>query len=143
MKYLFLLLFATTAWALEPKGVLYDVEILRVIDGDTVVITASWVPAPMKKEISVRVSGIDTPEKDFRAHCDSEAQRGEESTVFTKTAVASSKTHQVIFRDWDKYGGRILGDVLLDGRSLRSMLIENNLADPYDGGKKRDWCQVK
>lgn len=124
-------------------GVLYDIDIIRVIDGDTVVYRADFLPEPLKKELSIRVYGIDTPEKEFRAHCTIESTLGEEATVFTKTAVSSSKLHQVVLRDWDKYGGRVLGDVLLDGRSLRSMLIENNLAVPYEGGKKRDWCRVR
>lgn len=143
MKYIALLLLTTTAWAIEPKGVLYDIEILRVIDGDTVVYRADFLPEPLKKELSIRVFGIDTPEKEFRAHCDSESSLGKEATTFTQTAVASSKLHQVVLREWDKYGGRVLGDVLLDGKSLRSMLLENRLAKPYEGGKKSDWCQVK
>lgn len=115
-------------------------KIIRVTDGDTVVIAAPWVPDPLKKEIAVRVIGVDTPEKTYRAQCDSEAQRGETATEFTKHAIATTKKHEVIFHDWDKWGGRILGDIILDGRSLRSMLITNNLAREYHGEKKESWC---
>ena len=130
---LILLLFPITLLA-EPA------KILRVVDGDTVVIAAPWVPDPLKKEISVRVLGVDTPEKTYRAQCDSEAQRGEAATEFTKHAVETSKTQEVIFHDWDKYGGRILGDIILDGQSLASMLVTNNLARDYHGEKKASWC---
>jgi hypothetical protein len=60
-----------------PKGVTYDAQILRVTDGDTVVIAAPFLPAPLKPELAVRVYGVDTPEKGFRAQCESEKQRGE------------------------------------------------------------------
>ena len=46
----------------EPVGVVYDAVIKRVIDGDTVVIQAPYLPKPLKPEISVRIFGVDTPE---------------------------------------------------------------------------------
>jgi hypothetical protein len=33
-----------------PKGATYDAQILRVTDGDTVVIAAPFLPAPLKPE---------------------------------------------------------------------------------------------
>jgi endonuclease YncB( thermonuclease family) len=42
--------------------------------------------------------------------------------------------------DWDKYGGRVLGDVLLNGQSLRGMLIANGFAREYYGEAKTSWC---
>ena len=52
-----------------PQGVTYDAQIVRVNDGDTVVIAAPFLPAPLKPELAVRVFGVDTPEKGFRAQC--------------------------------------------------------------------------
>lgn len=133
--------FAQTVTAGKQKaGVTYDAVITRVVDGDTVGFQAPFLPAPLKQELSIRVFGVDTPEKGFRAQCPSEAQRGEAATQFTKTAVASAKTRQIVLMDWDKYGGRVLGDVLLDGRSLRSMLIQNGFAREYYGEAKQSWC---
>lgn len=137
MMWLLILLLLAPVVNSEPA------KILRVIDGDTVAIAAPWVPDPMKKEISVRVYGVDTPEKTYRAQCDSEAQQGEQATDFTKFVVGNSQTQEVVFRDWDKYGGRILGDVILDGVSLRAMLIERGMARDYHGEKKQSWCGVK
>jgi endonuclease YncB( thermonuclease family) len=127
----------------QPKqrpGVTYDAVITRVIDGDTVAFQADFLPAPLKKELSIRVYGVDTPEKGFRAQCPSEAQRGEAASAFTKQAVAASQTRQVVLMDWDKYGGRVLGDVLLNGQSLRVMLIQNGFAREYYGEAKTSWC---
>jgi endonuclease YncB( thermonuclease family) len=127
----------------QPKqkpGVVYDAVITRVIDGDTVAFQADFLPAPLKKELSIRVFGVDTPEKGFRAACPSEAARGEAATAFTKQALNQASKRQVVLMDWDKYGGRVLGDVLLNGQSLRTMLIQNGFAREYYGEAKTSWC---
>ena len=124
-----------------PQGATYDAQILRVTDGDTVVISAPFLPAPFKPELAIRVFGVDTPEKGHRAQCPSEAQRGEAATAFTKQAIANAQKRQIVLMDWDKYGGRVLGDVLLNGQSLRGMLIANGFAREYYGEAKTSWCQ--
>ena len=127
----------------QPKqkaGVTYDAVITRGIDGDTVAFQAPFLPAPLKQELSIRVFGVDTPEKGFRAQCPSEDQRGQAATAFTKQAIANSQKRQIILMDWDKYGGRVLGDVLLDGRSLRQALIAQGFAREYYGEAKTSWC---
>lgn len=123
-----------------PQGVTYDAKILRVNDGDTVVIAAPFLPAPLKPELAVRVFGVDTPEKGFRAQCPSEDQRGQAATAFTKNAVATTQKHQVILYGWDKFGGRVLGDIILNGVSLRAELIRNGFAREYYGEAKQSWC---
>lgn len=124
----------------QPQGVTYDAKIVRVNDGDTVVIAAPFLPAPLKPELAVRVYGVDTPEKGHRAQCPSEAQRGEAASAFTKNAVASTQKHQVVLYGWDKFGGRVLGDLILNGVSLRSELIKNGYAREYFGEAKTSWC---
>ena len=147
MKKILLVLLAIPLLALaqttgkQRPGVTYDAIITRVIDGDTVAFQALWLPDPLKKELSIRVYGVDTPEKGFRAACPSEAQRGEAATQFTKHAVAVATKRQVVLIDWDKYGGRVLGDVLLDGQSLRQQLIAGGYAREYYGDAKTSWCQ--
>ena len=119
----------------------YDWAITRVIDGDTVAVQAPWLPDPLKKELSVRVWGVDTPEKGFRAQCPDEDQRGQAATAFTKQVILSSKQRVIMLRGWDKYGGRVLGDVILDGQSLRNLLIQNGFAREYYGDAKTSWCK--
>lgn len=143
MKILLSLLLAISAWsatATEKTGVAYDFRVTRVIDGDTVGFEAKFLPDPLKKELSVRVYGVDTPEKGFRAKCDAENKRGLEATAFTKKMISSAKRTRVVVMDWDKYGGRVLGDILIDGISLRSMLISSGYARPYFGEAKQSWC---
>ena len=124
----------------QPQGVTYDAQVLRVGDGDTIVIAAPFLPAPLKPELAVRIYGVDTPEKGFRAKCESENQRGLAASEFTKKLVGASQKRQVILYDWDKFGGRVLGDMILDGKSLRQQLIANGFAREYFGDAKQSWC---
>lgn len=145
MKKIFVILLAVLPMlaAAQPKqkaGVVYDAVLTRVIDGDTVAFQATFLPDPLKKELSMRVFGVDTPEKGFRAQCVSEDQRGQAATAFTKNAIAKSVRRQILLMKWDKYGGRVLGDIILDGQSLRQMLIANGFAREYYGEAKQSWC---
>ena len=124
-----------------PVGVTYDTQIIRATDGDTVVIAAPFLPAPLKPELAVRIFGVDTPEKGFRGQCESEKQRGEQASEFTKLVMKSTKKHQVVLYSWDKFGGRVLGDVIIDGNSLTAMLIEKGYAREYYGDAKKSWCE--
>jgi micrococcal nuclease len=136
-----LLLLPAIAFAQKtPQGVTYDAQILRINDGDTVVISAPFLPAPLKPELAVRVFGVDTPEKNHLAKCESEKQRGLAATEFTKKMVGQSQQRQVVLYGWDKFGGRVLGDILLNGQSLRMMLIQNGFAREYFGEAKTSWC---
>lgn len=125
----------------QKPGVTYDATILRVIDGDTVAFQAPFLPDPLKKELSIRVFGVDTPEKGHRAQCPSEDLLGKAATNFTKDTIANAKKLQIVLMDWDKYGGRVLGDVLIDGQSLRMLLINKGYAREYYGEAKTSWCQ--
>jgi endonuclease YncB( thermonuclease family) len=144
MKKLLLVLLAAVSIPVAAQkqmpSAVYDFPITRVIDGDTVAFQAPFLPPPLKQELSIRVFGVDTPEKGHRAKCPQEAQRGEMASAFTKQQIASAQRRQVVLMDWDKFGGRVLGDVLLDGRSLRQMLIQNGFAREYYGEAKQSWC---
>jgi endonuclease YncB( thermonuclease family) len=148
MKRFLLLLLAVPVLAFAqktPQGVTYDAQILRVTDGDTVVIAAPFLPKPLKPELAIRVFGVDTPEKGHRAQCDSEKVRGEAASAFTKNAInqaaAAGGKFQVTMYGWDKFGGRVLGDLLINGQSLRAALINNGFAREYYGEAKQSWCQ--
>lgn len=129
-------MFAITTYA-NP----YNFPITRVIDGDTVAFEAKFLPAPLKPELSIRVLGVDTPEKGHRAECEKEAKAAIAASEFTKQAVKNAKVTQVEIKSHDKYGGRVLGDIILDGKRLSTLLIENGHARPYKGEKKESWCK--
>jgi endonuclease YncB( thermonuclease family) len=118
----------------------YDAKIIRVSDGDTIVIAAPFLPAPLKPELAVRIFGVDTPEKGHRAQCPQENEKALVASKYTTQAIQSAKKHQVVLYGWDKFGGRVLGDILVDGQSIRQGLIANGHAREYYGDAKQSWC---
>ena len=125
----------------EIKGSEYDFKITRVIDGDTVAFQADFLPAPLKPELSIRIYGVDTPEKGHRAKCESETKQGKEASEFTKTLIKNATSTKIVIMKWGKYGGRVIGDIILDGKSLSKQLLEKDFAKIYCGGKKESWCE--
>ena len=137
-KFLLVVLLSSSVYA-----EVYNYPITRVIDGDTVEFEAKFLPKPLKPVLSLRVLGVDTPEKGSRSKCKEEAELGKSASTFTKHMVSESKIQQVSIKTWDKYGGRVLGDVLLDGKSLSEELIKQGFARPYFGEAKSSWCNKK
>lgn len=140
-----LLLFSFTAMAEENL----IVPVIEVYDGDTIK-TRLTLPNPLDV-VSVRIYGIDTPEKPAdsypttgklgRASCGKEA----ELALAAKHAVEelSQKNPIMIVTNfkYGKYGGRIVGDVTIAGVDVAHHLIEKGLAVPYNGGSKsHSWC---
>jgi micrococcal nuclease len=137
--FLLLTLFSSTL----VKAELYSFKVLRVIDGDTVQIDASFLPKELGQILSVRIHGVDTPEKGKRARCDYEDKLSQQAKLFVELELRNAKNVLVQLKTWDKYGGRVLGDIIIDGIPLSKKLIAQNYAVPYFGkGKKKDWCQL-
>ena len=130
-KLLFILLLATSPAFAEPC------KIEKVTDGDTLKLKEKVHGLPL----SIRLFGVDTPEKGKRAKCDKEAIAGDAATLLTEKLVKNATTIDCKFKDWDKYGGRILAEVYLNGKSLSDSLIEEGLARKYHGEKKGSWCK--
>ncbi len=118
----------------------YVWPVTRVIDGDTVVVNARSDLPPELSRLAVRLHGVDTPEKGWRAKCAEEIKLGRKATAFTKTQI--SKAARIVVRDpaWGKYGGRVIADLVLDGKSLSDELIAAGHGRPYDGKRRKSWC---
>jgi len=72
----------------------------------------------------------------------SQKLNAEKPLAFTKKVISESKTARVALIDWDKFGGRVLGDIILDNNvSLRALLIKNGFAREYYGEAKQSWCE--
>jgi endonuclease YncB( thermonuclease family) len=144
MKKLLLLLLAVPMIALAQKmpknSATYDAQVIRVSDGDTIVIAAPFLPAPLKPELAVRIFGVDTPEKGARAQCPQEDQRAQMASKWTTQLIQQGGKIQVTLYGWDKFGGRVLGDITVNGQSVRAGLIANGLAREYYGDAKQSWC---
>lgn len=115
----------------------YAWRIEEVVDGDTVKVRIPGLP-PELAGLSVRVRGVDTPET-WRPRCKDERVAGQTATAFVQAALAEGR---VVFRDprWGKFGGRVIADVIVQGRSLAVMLIVAGHGRAYDGGRRRGWC---
>lgn len=118
----------------------YDLTVTKVVDGDSIRVAVDWLPPELGTDISIRVMGIDTPEKGGRGQCPAESELGQQATDYAKTKIKVGDVIQVEFLSWDKYGGRIDGNIFIDGESFADMQIAAGLAKPYDGGTKESWC---
>lgn len=138
MRLFFLFLFFA-CFVNGQEEILYNWKLLKVADGDTIEFTVDFLPKELGDKLSVRIYGVDTPEKGWRAKSEKENEMGLAASDFTKKQIAAAKNIQVKLIGWDKYGGRVLGDVLLDGISLKDLLLKNGYAREYYGDKKQDW----
>lgn len=120
---------------------MYKMKLIRVVDGDTILFHAGWLPVELKPQIAIRVKGVDTPEKAPFAKCKAEVELSNKATEYVKNLVATSKDISVVIHDWDKYGGRLLGDVFVDDRNLSQLLVSNGFGRLYNGGTKKSWCE--
>ena len=117
----------------------------EVYDGDTVKLISDGLSKPFNK-ISLRLKGIDTPEKGGRARCEKEATQAIDATKYLKNLLKSND-YKIKFDKWGKYGGRIIGDIILINHpygeiKVSDAMIEQGYAVRYDGGKKtHDWCK--
>lgn len=117
----------------------YDWKITRAIDGDTVEVQVNFLPSELGNKLHIRIWGIDTPEKGFRAQSVHENDMGVRASEYTKHLIENATELKITIRSWDKFGGRVLGDVIIDGKSLRQLLLDNGYAREYYGDKKKSW----
>lgn len=113
----------------------------KVIDGDTIHLQSDVLPIELK-ELHLRINGIDTPEKAPKAKCVKEAAKAAEAADYMRTLITNANNIEVNIHGWDKYGGRVLGDLVIDGHLASEMMIAKGFAVKYNGtGKKTNWCK--
>jgi len=114
-------------------------EVTSIYDGDTFRANLAGYPEIIGYRIGIRVNGIDTPE--MRGKCQKEKDLARKAKQFAVTKLRSAKKIELRNMKRGKYF-RIVADVYVDNRNLGTLLIENHLAVPYDGGHKaKDWCR--
>ena len=108
-------------------------RLLRVVDGDTIVVDIPGYPDIVGREISVRLAGCDTPElRDKRAEIRRMAVQARE---MVRAVLAGCRVLELRNVRRGKYF-RIVADISVDGEDLAQMLIRAGLGKPYDGGHK-------
>jgi len=146
MRYIFLfcMLFVPTvhAYQLTEFKLLTD-DVVSVYDGDTLTVNIPYLPDVFGDKLSIRVTGIDTPE--MRSTCSTLIARDNEKALAIKArqVVVDMLTngHRVTLSNLgrDKYF-RLLATVSIDGVSVGDALIAKELAVAYSGDTKAGWC---
>ena len=115
---------------------IYEAQVIRVVDGDTVdVRIAVWLD--LHQTARIRIRGLDTPE--LKGECENERGLARMAQAFAMMNIGQKVFVTAV--DYDKFGGRYDADVrLASGKLLSELLIENRLARSYNGGKRQSWC---
>lgn len=126
----------------------YKATVANVHDGDTIDVSVVLVPGRTKRKAtdidcgfnvhevsgvgvvlerqSVRLLGCNAPELATLA--------GKDALAFLETVVHVGDAVTLVSHGWDKFGGRIDGQVTLaDGRDLTQVMIAAGHALPWDG----------
>ncbi|MFQ5783952.1 MAG: thermonuclease family protein [Alphaproteobacteria bacterium] len=113
-------------------------HVLRVIDGDTIVVRARiWLGQDV--ETRVRLTGVDAPE--LRGACARERTLARSARTFVSTRIADAPVSLSDIR-YDKFGGRVLARVTsATGDDLGALLVAAGLARFYAGGARAGWCE--
>jgi len=127
------------AHSANPNASVVVSDVTSIYDGDTFRVNIDNYPAIIGVNMPVRVLGIDTPE--IRGKCQSEKDKAKEARLFTVNQLTQAKRIELVNIQRGKYF-RLLAVVLVDGVSLADNLIERGLAVEYDGGRKKDWCEI-
>ena len=121
-----------------PDELLSYFEFERCIDGDTLKVKNNALPDIFGKNLSIRLRGIDAPE--MRGKCQQEKELAKKSKDFLHFLVKDDRftLHNL---ERDKFF-RVVADVKLsDARNVSDIMLFNNHAVEYDGGKKtHNWC---
>lgn len=116
------------------------VKFLKNYDVDTVKVEIRNVHPFLGHNAGVRVKGIDGGEMKGSTECEKRVARIAQK--LTENLLKNAKRIDLQNIEKEKYG-RILADVIYDGKNLKDILLQNGVAVPYDGGKKQtvDWCR--
>lgn len=120
-----------------PLRAMVPVDVLRVIDGDTVEVRAHvWLDQTIVTR--VRLKAIDAPE--LRSGCPQEIRQAEAAKAEMARLLAEGRVFLSSLAR-DKYGGRVLGDLRTpDGKDIGQAMLASGHARRYAGGKRERWC---
>ena len=137
MKFLYLVLASLLATSATADSMILPYK--GVYDGDTIYTELCGLPQTLKK-VSIRLTGIDTPE--IKTSCISEKVLGLAAKKYLETLLSGQTELLVKDVEWDKFGGRIDGDILLpNGKSVSALMIAAGHAQAYTGGVRASWCK--
>lgn len=134
-----LALWMLTSAATAFSDVIANATLRRVYDGDTIFVDIDnpEIPDVFRLGIGVRLRGIDTPE--MRGKCPREVGLARHAKNRLLELLAG-KTLVLKNVARDKYF-RLLANVYVDGTNVVDVMLREQHGVPYEGGKKKDWCE--
>ena len=112
-------------------------SVVKVHDGDTFTVNISGCPDVFCKRLSVRISGIDTPE--MKGKCPEEIAGAIAAKNYLTDKVMNANDIVLSNPTRDKYF-RINAHVLVSGVDVGADMVSKGLARAYSGGKRARWC---
>ena len=122
----------------QDYGAVTVSAIRSVYDGDTLRVDIGEWPAIVGANIAVRVRGVDTPE--IRGKCPTEKVLAKQARDYVRALLTQAQQIELHTVARGKYF-RLVADVVLDGQSLATLLIQAGHGRPYGGGKRQGWCE--
>lgn len=116
----------------------YDATVVRVIDGDTVVVRTQIWPGIVAEHVHVRLDGINSPE--IHTHKECEKAAGLKAKEFVASLLPAGTKVQLSHVKKGKFAGRILGQISANGQDIGAAELAAGLAREYHGGHRRRWC---
>ena len=113
----------------------YKCEVKRVVDGDTVDVIID-LGFSILYSTRVRLYGIDTPES--RTRNKDEKVRGFLSKDYLKDWLDQGGVIIRTYRDKKGKFGRVLGEMVVGGRNINLLMVDENYAVKYKGQSKDD-----
>ena len=131
--------------AIEPYPGPMRAEVVRVIDADTIRVRVKVWPT-VEILATVRLRGVDTPEKGRRASCARERALAATATRHVRELLPPGRVVLIRNVRLGKYAGRVLADVAFKDvagrwKDLARTLIRQRLGRPYGGGHRGSWCE--
>ncbi len=119
------------------QNLVYPIEVIRIIDGDTFEARVRVWPG-LDVDTHVRLRGIDAAE--LHARCGDELAKAQAARTALQTILAEGGV-SISRVGVDKYGGRV--DATVATRStadVSAAMLSGGFARAYGGGKRGSWC---
>ena len=131
---------ATSVNAATLEERTFPASVVRVIDGDSVVVQIENWPLPFNP-VELRLEGIDTPESRKQdAKCEKEQKLGLIAKFWLRERLPPGSPVTVIWTGEREKYGRLLSEVISKGENINRSLVRLGFAVEYHGGTKLSWC---
>ena len=117
------------------KPFFYNATVVRVVDGDTIILDIDLGFDIILRKQSVRLNGVDTPECRTKNEVEKKAGFLAKAKVLSFCPEGARIQVKTSLNKKGKYG-RILGTIYVDDLNVNEYLIENNYAVAYTGQAK-------